>query len=305
MEKIKAPQYEVLSYGKLRSSGRILPDKLKGALDYSPSFGWHECNDRYYVRREGQMEYLDDYLLIFTEDGEGVGVVDGVEHRLTRNTAMIFPRNRAHAYYVPEGGRWEFHWIHITGPACNALLSHIVSEYGIFFEITCREALGDYIESLLSTEYRYYEYELFMAQVISRILFTLIDGISTPQKDVQHRKALAFKVIDYIETHFQETLQLSDISAQIYLSTEHIIRIFHEETGMTPYQYIKQFRLRKACTYLEERELNVGEIAEAVGYHSISSFIAQFKAHYGITPGMYRKYCVSHMPLKRERNKSL
>lgn len=92
MDTIKKLPYEIMSYGKLRSGGRILPDKLMGVLDYSPSFGWHECNDRYYIRREGQGELVDDYLLIFTEDGEGIGVVNGVEHRLKRSTAMIFPK---------------------------------------------------------------------------------------------------------------------------------------------------------------------------------------------------------------------
>lgn len=212
---------------------------------------------------------------------------------------MIFPKNMGHTYYVPKNGRWEFHWMHVTGPNSDALLRYITGEYGYCFEISCREAMEDYIELLLGTKYRYFEYELFTAQIISKMLFTMIDGISAPQKDIQHNKALTFKVIDYIENHYHEPLQLNDISAHIYLSTEHIIRIFHEETGMTPYQYIKQFRLRKACMYLEERELSISEIAAAVGYQSVSSFIAQFKTYYGITPGMYKKFCVSHMPVEQ------
>jgi len=87
-------------------------------------------------------------------------------------------------------------------------------------------------------------------------------------------------------------LQLSDISSRLYLSTEHVIRVFHEETGMTPYQYLKQFRLRRACTLLEESPMSVSDIAESVGYRSVSSFIAQFRSLYGITPGTYRRICL-------------
>lgn len=289
MECERKPQTETVLYGKVRSRDSILPEKLIGVVDYAPACGWHDCNDRYAIHRERTAELKDDHLLIFTIAGEGIGCVDGKEHQLTRNTAMIFPKNVRHSYYVPKGGHWEFYWMHVTGPNCDALLEHILQEYGCCFEIGCREEIVEYIELLIGTGYRYYDYEFFAAQMISKLLFTLIEGIDAHRNEHQHRKALAIKVIDYIEQHYHEPLQLGDLSARLKLSAEHIIRVFREETGMTPYQYLKQFRLRRACTLMEDSAISVGDVAKSVGYQSVSAFIAQFKSYYGITPGTYMR----------------
>ena len=271
MECVKKPQTETLFYGKLRSRDSILPEKLIGVVDYAPACGWHECNDRYAIHREQAAELKDDYLIIFTASGEGVGCVNGRQYHLTRNTAMIFPKNARHSYYVPKGGRWEFHWIHAAGPNCDALLGYILRECGGFLEINCREEMAEYIELLMSTEYRYYEYEFFAARIISKLLFALVEDMDACLNESQHSKALAIKVIDYIEQHYHEPLQLIDLSTRLKLSVEHMIRLFREETGMTPYQYLKQFRLRRACTLMEEGMSSVREVANAVGYQSVHS----------------------------------
>lgn len=281
---------EERQYGVLRKRHSMLPDKLKGVIDWSRACGWHECNESYFIRRDRVCEFLNDYLMILTLEGEGVGICEGVEYRLTRNKVIIFSKNVSHAYFVPKGCRWEFYWMHMDGPNCEALLNYLIREHGVCFEVSCLQEVSDIFERLLGAEYRYYEYEFFAAQMIVKLLFTVAGSVGTPNREAQYRKMLAVDVIDYIEAHFGEEIQLSDLSAQMKLSPEHAIRLFSRETGMTPYQYLKQYRLRKACSWLEESEWSIAEVAAAVGYRSVSAFIAQFKEYYGITPGAYRRY---------------
>lgn len=288
---------DVQYYGRRRSKETILPSKLKGVVDFTQNCGWHNCNDKYYVCRDAKGAF--DYLLIFTVEGEGTAIVDRTEYHLTANSMMIFPKDIRHEYSVPEGGNWEFYWIHLSGVNCEALLGHIVGEYGNCIRISCLQEMVDCIEQLLTSEYRYYQYEFFAARVISNMLFTLIDALGSSVQDAQRRRTQTTKVIEYIEKNFSESLQLSDISASMYISTEHLIRVFHEETGMTPYQYLKQFRMRKACQYLHDLERSIGEVAASVGYQSLSSFIAQFKEHYGLTPRKYRRFFVMKLPEDR------
>lgn len=274
--------------GKLRTKQAILPEKLVGVIDHATACGWHECNDRYVVRRELPPDLCSTDLVIFTLAGEGQACVEKESFRPSPGTVMIFPKNRPHSYRVPPGGQWEFYWAHLAGRNCEALLDYLIREHGNCFEISCMEEIADCMETLITTEYRYYEYELLSARLISSMLLSLMGGVHAPDKSLHQRKELTLEVISRIEKDFSRPLRLSDISARLYISCEHLIRIFHEETGMTPYQYLKQFRLRRACTHLEESGLPVGEIARAVGYRSASSFIAQFRELYGMTPGTYR-----------------
>lgn len=289
-------EYQILlddshHYGRRRSKETILPNSLAGVVDYTRNCGWHKCNDKYFICRDAQIAY--DYLLIFTVSGEGSAILERNEHRLVRNSLMIFPKNMRHEYNVPEGKTWEFYWIHLSGANCEALLTHITDKYGHHIHIGCLEEMGNYIEKLLTTQYRYYEYEFFAARVISNMLFALIESLNANAKNMQKRRTLSVKVITYIENHFRESMCLGDISASMYISTEHLIRMFHEETGMTPHQYLKQFRLRKACMLLNEPDMRIRDIAAAVGYSSLSSFIAQFKECYGLTPHRYRQFHIS------------
>jgi AraC family transcriptional regulator of arabinose operon len=285
---------DVQYYGRRRSKETILPSKLIGVVDYTKNCGWHKCNDKYFIYREAQS--ADDYLLLLTVAGEGVAILDRTEYSLSPNTLMILPKAMRHEYSVPEGSTWEFYWIHLSGVNCESLLKHIIDEYGHCLEIDCADEIIDSIELLLNTPYRYYEYEFFAGKLISNMLFMLINSLNSSMEDVQKRRTVTVNVIEYIEKHYGESMKLSDISDGMYISTEHLIRVFREEMGMTPYQYLKQFRMRKAFMYLSDLDRTIGDIAASVGYQSLSSFIAQFKEFYGITPRKYRRFFVMKPP---------
>ena len=282
-------QGEKRFFGISRSRHILLSNKLSGVLDYSPSCGWHECNEKYMVRRENSANLMDCYLMIFTVNGEGRATVGREEYILRRGSCMIFPKGISHSYYVPRGGKWDFYWIHLRGPMSEALLPYIVQEYGRQFNVTCRKEIAEYIELLINTEYRYYEYEMFAAQIIFKLLFAVLGDQSCSAGEAHPGKTRALQVIEYIEANYQKPLKLSEISQQLYLSSEHLIRLFKAETGTTPYQYVKEYRMCKACQLLDETDMSVAEVSAAVGYSSQSSFIAQFKQCYHTTPQAYRK----------------
>ncbi|MFR3345033.1 MAG: helix-turn-helix domain-containing protein [Anaerobutyricum sp.] len=65
-------------------------------------------------------------------------------------------------------------------------------------------------------------------------------------------------------------------------------RLFSQETGMTFSKYLIQYRLKKAKTLLENKDMKISFIAFEVGYNDVSHFIQSFKKSYGLTPEEYR-----------------
>ena len=59
--------------------------------------------------------------------------------------------------------------------------------------------------------------------------------------------------------------------------------------GNTPYRYLIEYRLQKAMGLLTGSALSVGEIAQAVGFHSQSHFGRLFKARTVYAPKDYRR----------------
>lgn len=60
------------------------------------------------------------------------------------------------------------------------------------------------------------------------------------------------------------------------------------ETGLTPPQYLKQLRIRKAKEYLENTFLSIKEIRREIGATDESHFIRDFKKVYGVPPARLR-----------------
>ncbi|MFD3014289.1 helix-turn-helix domain-containing protein, partial [Streptococcus agalactiae] len=62
-----------------------------------------------------------------------------------------------------------------------------------------------------------------------------------------------------------------------------------EQTNSSPQQFLIQYRLSKACALLKNRNLNLSDIAEQIGYSNQFNFSAAFKRQYGISPRQWRK----------------
>jgi AraC-like DNA-binding protein len=101
----------------------------------------------------------------------------------------------------------------------------------------------------------------------------------------------------FIDTHFDEHINLDAIADEAYFSKFHFIRIFKKIYQQTPHQYLTGVRLEKAKTILQSH-IPVADACYASGFESISSFTALFKKNTGLTPADYRR---KQLQLKADR----
>ena len=92
----------------------------------------------------------------------------------------------------------------------------------------------------------------------------------------------------FIDSHFATSIRLSDIAEAAFLSKFHFIRLFKQNYGQTPYQYLTMIRIAQAKRLLRT-EKTIREVCFAVGFDSVSSFTALFKKITGVTPSAFRQ----------------
>jgi AraC-like DNA-binding protein len=93
---------------------------------------------------------------------------------------------------------------------------------------------------------------------------------------------------DYIAASYDQPLTLQQIAAIACLSPNHLLRSFKALFGQTPYQYLVEERLQRACWLLANTERRVTQICFEVGYESPSSFSWLFTQRYGLSPQAFR-----------------
>ncbi|MCI8465440.1 MAG: GNAT family N-acetyltransferase [Lachnospiraceae bacterium] len=118
-------------------------------------------------------------------------------------------------------------------------------------------------------------------------------------------------VINYIEEHLNETLDLDRIANAVHYSKYHLHRMFVHEIGITIHDYVQRRKLTEAAKLLIFSDQPIMEIALLAGYESQQAFTAIFKEMYKKTPNRYRKdeefyplqlrYVLNNSPMKFEK----
>ncbi len=96
-------------------------------------------------------------------------------------------------------------------------------------------------------------------------------------------------IIEYLKTHYMDTVELSKISAQLHYSPEYLRKRFYRETGVTIAAYVKALRIEKAKLLLCNTDAAVAEIAAVVGFEEPSVFFRNFKKQCGLSPSAWRE----------------
>ena len=96
------------------------------------------------------------------------------------------------------------------------------------------------------------------------------------------------EVMEFIDTHYMDDLELDNIAASIGFSKYHFSRLFKQYTNYTFCNYLTRRRLLAAKALLEQPNLSITEIALQSGFPSISTFNRAFKQQNNCTPSEYR-----------------
>ena len=91
------------------------------------------------------------------------------------------------------------------------------------------------------------------------------------------------KLMEYLDTHLAEDLDIDMLAESFYVSKFHMMRQFRQETGMTIYSYLSQRRLLHAKNLIE-KGTKATEACYRSGFRSYSSFTRSYAKYFGTTP---------------------
>ena len=97
-------------------------------------------------------------------------------------------------------------------------------------------------------------------------------------------------MIEFIRTHFAESITLSNIARSADVSPRECQRCFERMIGESPIRYLLKYRLMQSASLLISLPTaSVAQICASCGFDHPSYYSAQFGKYFGCTPGEYRK----------------
>lgn len=261
------------------------PSQTAKKLYYYPiSAGHFFCIKGYHLIRDNYNSLLITHII----DGTFTYIKDGKHITARAGDTVILDCYKPHEYYTNDS--FESIWIHIAGANSFGLFEEVEKTDGNL--VKCRDV--NHVKKLL---FRIYDSisgvnppsELNISLDIYKIFAELLNPQSIKSKSESNYEDSIQDVKNYITENLNEKLTVQRLANESHMSTSHFSRVFKQQTGFSPYDYVLITRLNKAKYLLQKTEMSVSSIAYETGFNSESNFICFFTDNEGISPGKFRK----------------
>lgn len=230
---------------------------------------------------------FDSFLLMFIMEGTLTLEYNSQKQIAKKNSFVMLDCYREHTYYSDTG--CEALWIHFDGFCAQKYYQMITDKLGDVFSLSSPAPILNRMNHVYQT---YAEMKNVSEPLISKCLYDILIEliVYTPRQVKTQQKLSAVENCKiYIQNNLDKDLRVEDLAKRAYMSTYYFIRVFKNETGMSPHEYVVHSRIHLAKILLLESNIPISEVCYRSGFSSDSVFCAAFKKNVGMSPTAYRK----------------
>lgn len=120
-------------------------------------------------------------------------------------------------------------------------------------------------------------------------IWDMLEGYISFEFEEEKSETLVQWVESYIDKHYAEDITVEDLSRIFHFNGTYLTRVFKKHKGESPVKYIIGVRMNKAIELMKtQKDMDLKQIAELVGYVDSHYFSRIFKNRTGKTPSEYR-----------------
>lgn len=233
----------------------------------------------------------DHYILHHVNTGRGYYKVNNQTFELKAgDTFLIYP-NAQTTYYADEEDPWEYYWVGFSGSDASLILRS--TDFTKELPVVAGSADTSAIKNHVLEIYRVRGNDFVNAVEMTGKLYIMLSHFIRKAKKIRGRKdsylIYAQKGVEYIARHYSYPITVDMVAGYVGISRSHLYRAFQLHTGVSPKEYLSEFRIRQACSLLKHSELSVTSIATSVGFDNNMYFSKAFRKVKGMSPTEYAK----------------
>lgn len=213
------------------------------------------------------------YGISFCTEGQITYVQDGKRFVSDKNHAVILPKGQSYEIYGDKKGYFPVINFTIDGFLCDEITIIPISDPESYIKDFER------IKNL-------FLFEKNRAKVMS-IFYNIIYKLCSDSEPAVGVLAPAIKYLE--KNYYIPELTNNDLAKECNISEVYFRKLFTEQFGVTPKQYIIDVRIDKAKQMLTDGIYKINFVSEKSGFSNPYHFCRAFKQKTGLTPGEYMK----------------
>ncbi len=253
-------------------------------------YGYEECAPNHSYGPASR----DHYLLHFIHSGKGKFYCENKCYTLSAGQGFLICPDIITSYCADSDDPWTYSWIGFNGinakyylTQTNLTINSPVFAYGD------EETFGELFSQLRKLDRNTAVGQIQMIGYLYLLLAYLMENASLPSIQAKaffnSKEEYIKNAVSYIHTNYSRKITVEEIADFIGLNRSYFGVIFKEFTGLSPQEFIIDFRMDKAKKLLMDMSMTIGDVSRSVGYDDTLNFSKLFKKVVGTSPSAYRK----------------
>lgn len=281
----------------MKKGGKVVIENFKMAISSRHTFNLvlhinhcgskKECMGQWYPN-----VYEDYFTLVYLFKGKGILTMGKEIFFIEQDQGFLIPPNTQVSFYCGE--KCDLGWVCLFGFLVEFYFQRTgLSSSNPVYTDNEQKDIGNQFYNIFQDSKRQHNRYCRITASLYMIMGTLLDMYDSHAFKSNNREAIDTyieKAIQYIDMNYSETISVKDIADYVGIDRKYLHSIFRKILDIGPQQYLIIYRVNKACFFLRQKEMTIGEIAKSVGYDNQHTFSKVFKRVVGISAKEYRDH---------------
>ena len=236
--------------------------------------------------------FHDYYVIGFVEGGRRHLWCRGKEYDVAAGDLLLFNPRDNHCCGPVNGENLDYRAVNIKPEIMEQAVGEITGkkylphfDRNVVYQSETAPSVNTLYQSIVDRAPRMEREEnlFFLLEQVIGEYTPPIDEITVSEPNPQIQM-----LCEYMERHFYENITLDELLSMTSFGKSYLLRTFTKETGVSPYRYLQNVRLKQAKKLLEQGETPV-DVSGMTGFSDQSHFTNFFKEFIGLTPKQYQR----------------